>query len=850
MVSPVIREVRSYSSPDVAWGKLDAEKHHPLVHHCADVAAAFQALISQPVLAQRIEKAAGRTLDDVQASRLAAIVFLHDLGKVSPGFQAKGWPPGLWDRPTNGHLAEGWELLHLAQQKADHPLRDLLQSILQWGEGASALLAAAFAHHGRPVAWTGAASLARWPVLDHYDWRVESARIASALKAGFPVAFQPGGNPLPDRPVFQHLVAGLAALADWIGSDTRFFCYEPELRDDYVDLARERAVRAMRAIGLDVSRFADMPLPDFKTLTGFDAPNASQQTVNEVPLDARQVILEAETGSGKTEAALLHFSRLFASGKVAGLYFAVPTRAAARQLHRRIAGAMKRAFGSDGPASVLAIPGMLRADEQDGQKLPGWNVLWGDGRRQEHRFWAAEHATRFLAAPVAVGTVDQAMLGGLQVKHGHLRGSALSRSLLVVDEAHASDVYMTAILRPLLDAHLEAGGYSLLMSATLGSHVRAAWAGQTAPSYNAAVYTPYPAVWVGGEANPRAVQRTTLNKAVSMRAEATMDARRAAGIIVGAAKSGARVLVIRNTVKAAVDTWRAVQESGGEAPILHHSRYAAEDRVLLDKAAEAALHRAPEKRSGVRVVIGTQTLEQSLDIDADFLVTDLCPVDVLLQRIGRLHRHAGHRPEAFRTPACHVLMPEGGLDRLAQPAFENGLGAWIEGRSGSLAGIYTDLAVLELTARLVGEEPVWRIPAMNRQLVEAAIHPSRVEALMAGKGDKWRRYQQQHSGVQAARRMLADLRILDRTTPFGPDLRFPGSDERVMTRLGEEGPLILLNPAPAGPFGKPISRIALPAHWAIGLKDWDDPEIRVIQGGIELTLGGTTFRYTREGLTR
>ena len=122
---------------------------------------------------------------------------------------------------------------------------------------------------------------------------------------------------------------------------------------------------------------------------------------------------------------------------------------------------------------------------------------------------------------------------------------------------------------------------------------------------------------------------------------------------------------------------------------------------------------------GGMVVVGTQTLEQSLDIDADLLITDLCPVDVLLQRIGRLHRHIrDDRPDGYRDPMCVVLMPEaedltlflrGGPDR-------NGLGPH--------GYVYEDLRVLESTRRLVRDSPTWEIPKMNRELVEAG-HSSR-----------------------------------------------------------------------------------------------------------------------------
>src|SRR6185437_8149161 len=194
----------------------------------------------------------------------------------------------------------------------------------------------------------------------------------------------------------------------------------------------------------------------------------------------------------------------------------------------------------------------------------------------------------------------------------------------------------------------------------------------------------------------------------------------------------------------AVATWAEVCKAGeddlllqvGGGPALHHSRFAPEDRALLDQAVEQAL--SPDRAqmpSGGVIVIGTQTLEQSLDIDADLLITDLCPVDVLLQRIGRLHRHDLARPHGFEAPRCIVLTPQMGLEPLLKPAFENGLGKFRDG-----GGVYRDLSVLELTRRLVEARTQWTIPAMNRWLVESATHPEKIEALHAELGAAWAHY--------------------------------------------------------------------------------------------------------------
>ena len=842
-----------------AWGKWDGEKTHPLAHHCMDVAAVFARMIELPVVRDRLDKAAGAPLSDVQRHRLSALVFLHDIGKLHPGFQAKGWPKGAWSGPVRGHLKEGCAFLTLAWKWPEHPFNGAMRRMMTWGEAVAPLLAAAVAHHGRPVSPPTDPTLRDWDARSspHYDWRAEARRMDDALARWFPEAFEGSADPLPNEARFHHLVAGLAALADWIGSDRRrFFEYAAPFDPAYDIIARRRAARALEAIGLDTRAFSGRPAPDFAALTGFHAPNPAQAVAGAVEPDSRLVILEAETGSGKTEAALWRFVQLFADGRVSGLYFAVPTRAAARQLHGRVAAAMRRAFGEDAPEPVLAVPGMLRAGEFDGHRLPGWEVRWDDDQDTAPQRWAAEHATRFLVATVAVGTVDQAMLAGLKVKHAHLRGSALGRSLLVIDEVHASDAYMTEVVKRLMEGHLAVGGYAMLMSATLGARARVRWTGEPMPDLATARAAPYPAVWVREEPEPRAPAGARSGKTVHAEAVPTMDPAEAAARAVLAAKRGARVLVIRNTVTEAVATWRAVHEAGAQAllmrvegyPALHHGRFAAEDRLLLDQAVEAVLKPDPNREPQGCIVVGTQTLEQSLDIDADLLVTDLCPMDVLLQRIGRLHRHdIRRRPDGFETARVAVLVPKDGLDPLAKPAFKNGLGAWETGEG--IHGIYRDLAGLELTWRALVDQPEWRIPQMNRALVEGATHPERIAAVIEGKGEDWKRYESKVGGAALAAGMVADLNALDREKRF-EDTIFPSSDERIVTRLGEEGIVLTFDPPQVGPFGRQIGRIALPARCSRGIGKDEPVKASAESEGLVLSVGRRRFRYSREGLHR
>jgi len=673
----------------------------------------------------------------------------------------------------------------------------------------------------------------------NYDWFAEELRLGQAMLTWFPDL---ADLRLPEpKPRLVHFFCGMLTLADWIGSDRRAFPFEKVFRLDYWERAQGRARKRLKDIGLAQDGLHLSGPADWSLISFHPTPRPAQQAVQDLPTDEKLVLLEAETGAGKTEAALWRFVRLVEAGEVDALYFAVPTRAAARQLHRRVNAALARMF-DPAPEAVLAIPGQVASGEAQGKRLPDFSMLWDDAQARPAR-WAAEHAARFLAAQIVVGTVDQVALSGLQVKYAHLRGSSLSRALLVIDEVHASDPYMTEVQTSVTCDHLALGGHVMLMSATLGAAARRRWRSEPQHSETHDAALPYPAVWTGSGMTPIAPDPDG-GKTVRMAARQGWSGADAANLAIAAARQGARVLVIRNTVQRAQETWAEVLGAAPDLlltvaaqPSLHHSRFAAEDRALLDQAVEAALGKDSPMR-GV-IVIGTQTLEQSLDICADLLITDLCPIDVLLQRLGRLHRHSRPRPAGFEVAQATALMPEGGLEPLMQRA-ENGLGALAGGPS--LSGIYVDIPGLEATRLEIGDGRDWQIPAMNRALVEAATHPEALDRIAAARG--WQAWRQRVTGKALAEMRAADLVLLDRAAPL-PE-KFP-DDEKIRTRLGEEGVVLELPPGTLGVFGTPVSRIALPAHWSRGLIG-DEPVSVEAGPPIRMTVSDRAFLYGPEGL--
>ena len=866
------------------------ERIHLLEHHLADVGACFESLLAQPIIRQRLAYSGGLdTLDDATAARLSLFAALHDIGKVNVGFQTRIWrdadfPSG---RRRPGHAGHYHELAPVLRDEDSATAEWFFGNLGWWwdaveswddcgGETVCALFIAALSHHGQPLQLEGRlnSNSSLWSRIGGLVPAEGVRRIGELARRWFPAAWEPGGGPLPPAPEFQHHFLGLCTLADWIGSNEEWFPFCGESRDDYMEQAQEQARRALEKVGLDLAeqrgQFVGAPGFDGLFLHIDGGPNAIQQAAADTLLGERLVIIESETGSGKTEAALWRFAKMYEAGLVDGLYFALPTRAAATQLHARVARFVERLFPTGNPPeTVLAVPGYLKSGNVAGHHLQNYEVWWDDHPDAAARFrrWAAESSKRYLAAQIAVGTVDQAMLAALKVKHAHMRAACLSRNLLVVDEVHASDPYMRRILKALLDAHRSAGGYALLMSATLGSAARRQWLSverlnpNDAPPLDEAVNSPYPSVSVraaGGESIAAAGENNQ-EKTVNISAEPLIhDFDRVAELALLSARAGAKTLVVRNTVSHAIRTQEALEQAAGDnrgrlfsasgITTLHHSRFAGDDRRALDSEVETRLGRG--RAPGGLVVVGTQTLEQSLDIDADLLITDLCPVDVLLQRIGRLHRHRRtDRPGGYEAPACVVLTPD---SEDLSPLLEGGPNRTGLGPHGY---VYQDLRILEATRRLIRDHPEWRIPAMNRELVENATHPDALEAIVEEMGDAWRVHSNSVTGGQLAEGLTAANAVIRRDKSFFTDNRevlFGSDEERIRTRLGDEGIEVEFDPQPLSPFDarRPIERLTIPDHLLRGATAEGPVTPTPIEGGFTFNIGDRAFRYDRLGLRR
>jgi CRISPR-associated endonuclease/helicase Cas3 len=749
-------------------------------------------LMASPVLCRRLAAAFATDLTERHLDRLAILAGIHDLGKALKGFQDKLEGTLLTSR---GHVAEA---LAAVAHSADLKSAVRLPLLSEWFERVADAVYVSICHHGEPVAddriRPHLAVLEQLLARTRYghDPITEIGKLSDFLIAQFPNATEPAPK-LHFTPAAQHLFAGILMASDWMASG---FAFTPGNVD-------QLATDVLRRTGW-TDWHSGAPADDL--LEGRD-PRPAQVGALALPLDERFAVIEAPTGTGKTEAALIWAARLVEAGEVDGLYFAVPTRSAASELHARIGRLMSAHHPALKGKIVRALPGMLDTDNS----VPDYPA----------ETWALAAPKRTFAAPIAVGTIDQALLSILRSRHAWMRAAFLSRHLIVVDEVHASDPYMAALTRGLIERHLSLGGRALAMSATLGETALAILMNRERTSIDEAIAAPYPAIRRRGchHELPQAPGRT-IDVVVEPFEQAASRAR-------AAAMGGQSVLWIRSTVSDAVADFLSF-EARSMTSLLHHSRYAVEDRTWLDQQL-LSIFGLNGKRGSI-IAVTTQTAEQSLDIDADLLITDACPADVLLQRLGRLHRHrAGTRPTA-------VVIDPGTLDRYLLPKGK------VLGHLGQgWPWVYDNLLSVRATLDWLHSGRSISIPDDCRSLVERATHADYLREMAASLGGSWTDLWRNLFDEATIKAQLAEANLIDWSRPYREAL----VNEWLPTRLGE-GTVTVAVKNLLSPFtGEGIKALPIPGRWLRGTVLPDEP-ISAIEG--RLRIGFRDYSYDRLGI--
>ena len=855
------------------WGKADEKypsepKWHPLVYHSLDVAAVAAAWWdASPVLRKILRYAC--TLEGVDEHQLRALVLffvsLHDIGKFDVRFQYKApdrleecWPEldfddvdfsdsKGYDHGVKGYLLAHKEYLEWFGKNCD------FRALKPW-------FLAVTGHHGELPDISARSSL--YPAAEDYviEHDRESRRqFVDTMTKLFlePVRIVPTSLPIIDKPAFTLLLAGFCSVTDWIGSnvDKEAFPYHKPTLDFaqyyYTQLEHIQTGQLLTKFGVIRS---SLPYAGVQSLLKQkQAPRGVQVLIDTLPVTPSLTLIEAPTGTGKTEAALAYAWQLIDAGFAESIVFALPTQATANAMLKRVEEFAERLFGEDSANVVLAHG--KRDFNHEFQKLVNAGrratVQGKNDASVQCSEWLTQSRKRVFLGQIGVCTVDQVLLSVLPVKHKFVRGYGLNKSVLIVDEVHAYDSYMHGLLTEVVRRQRDTGGSVILLSATLPPLLRKniveTWGGDgvaedTYPLITQVTTAGALPLGLPEEYLPtiKEVQVECLSFSNAMPDEALLSR------IVKAAESGCRVAIIANLVNDAQKIARFLRDplrNPSLIPVdIFHARYRFLDRqekesLVLD---EYGLDAKP----GVgRILVATQVIEQSLDLDFDWMVTQICPVDLFFQRLGRLHRHMRQRPSCFDVPNCTVMTVE---------KFAYGLHK----------EIYGNTRVLWRTEQLLRNcaDNLIKFPKAYREWIDSAYAGSNWDEPDNVAGEYYAYSQCQLNKAAEAQRLTTMTMT-----------QFRDEDERItsLTRDGEMS-LTVVPLLAGGKFLdgiKPkvndekgyaeainINSIPVPASWGKYLHDCrKDDDGRFIMDFVSSgdstwvsMVGGTRFRYTKD----
>ncbi len=747
-----MNEQNTYFNYWAKCSRTNRRDFHLFPFHSLDVAAVGCFLLDPASPRTKyLAKQSGLSIEFIRYL-FVLLLMIHDLGKLSKRFQAlvpeifavlfpgRKFPGEYITRhDTMGHVL--WRKKVFQQLTEKNPnLAEILDLLAE----------SSFGHHGMPpeVAKCGGhTAFVLEEFFDSQDVQAALGFVSDCLEILGPTPSVPENwrRLIPGLKTLSWQFAGLTVLCDWLGSSVEYFPYSSSflpITEYWHAFALPQARRVVHEGFGHSSR--PSPYENIHSLFPFiEQPTPLQKWAHETSLASgpKLFILEDVTGAGKTEAALILAHRLMAQGDAEGLYFGLPTMATANSIYQRLRVAYRRLFEPNSIPSLVLAHGArhLSKDFSDSVRpIPGaptQDQIYGQEESASSfcREWLADSSKKSLLAEVGVGTLDQALLSVLPARHQSLRLLGLYRKLLVVDEIYAYDPYMARLLEGLLKEHARQGGSAILLSATLPLGRKA----QFITSFRSGLQSANAREMQAGsasEAFPVASQAAACSSsatALSSRSEVSRTVlikfvnhyENVIGVIQSKARQGHCVCWIRNTVRDAVKTYHdLIQQGVSPSRIdLFHSRFAMIDRIRIEEKVLRQFGKlaGPSEREG-RIIVATQVVEQSLDLDFDEMFSDLAPIDLLVQRAGRLQRHIRSHDGVYmkgkgvkdgRKPAVlHIFAPE---------FQEHPKKGWLAQDFRGTALVYPHIGQLWLTYRALNQLGQWTMPDDARHLIEA-----------------------------------------------------------------------------------------------------------------------------------
>lgn len=652
------------------WAKTSEESvnWHPLIWHMIDSGTVAK-IFWRKYLSVSFKWSFCQlfSLEDQEACNLLSFwVSLHDIGKAGPAFQKKsadrlnflkdaGYPfPTSLSKEQGYHgLASTWILRdYFLQAYPQHP---------RFGNALAIVLGG---HHGEfPSNSDILDSTYKTDHLGNVIWQ----NLRDKLIEYCSLAFSPPKviNFPNDRKEFNPIltiIAGITTTSDWIASNTNYFSYHPEggsLRA-YAEIAEQRALFSLEDLGwggwsppIKPASFSDL-FPDFN-------PNNLQKTIIENISDLNPpflLIIEAQTGSGKTEAALYVADHEIQSQKKAGFYIAMPTQATSNQMFERTVNFLQQRYPKSTVNVHLVHGSALLNDFVKKIRFSGVNQDGNSLANIVSEEWFLPRK-KTLLAPFGVGTVDQTFLSVMRSKHFFLRLFGLSNKVVIFDEVHAYDVYMVEIFKRLLSWLRAVNTSVIILSATLPRNSRMELIEAFGGDPSCAEDCEFPRLTRVDADKTNVIQAGTPdNRRIDLNWIDDIVIEKTLQEYCGA---GGNVAIICNRVARVQELFERLQLAFPNVLItVFHSRFPYCWRKEIEDKVINLYGKDTHNRPKFSIVIATQVIEQSLDLDFDLIISDLAPVDLLIQRIGRLHRHTetnALRPARLIRPKIFLVNP-------------------------------------------------------------------------------------------------------------------------------------------------------------------------------------------------
>ena len=623
---------------------------------------------------------------------------IHDVGKISPDFQRMiytSWLGSVKDFPqlqnANENRAKRKDVsfhgkISQVSVKSVFPKQDNLAKI----EGM---------HHGfKP---NDSPDKENSDIYGGESWTVLRHKLIDDLKRDFPYS---ESNDLSEWNQ-ACVIGGFITVADWIASGGYFgnlLQNHSFSKDDLKKKAYE-AVHNAGFIPLSIKQGLQ-----FEDIFGF-SPRKIQSDLFESVSSPGVYVLEAPMGLGKTEAALYAAYKMLEKGLASGIYFALPTQLTSNKIYERVESFLKKIVGEESSYCLKLLHSSAWLEEDSFGEDAKVGKSWFDSKK------------RGILAPFAVGTIDQALMAAMNVKHSMVRTFGLAGKVVILDEVHSYDSYTGTIMNALVDELKHIGCTVIILSATLTSSQKKKILDLP---FEQVLNDSYPLI--SSQTDKVFTEISSLgesNRKVSI--QISKDDKKAFDVALEKAENGEQVLWIENTVAEAQDAYKKLAAKSVEMDLecgLIHSRFIKKQRSEIEnKWVSLYGKNGYSKRSACgRILVGTQVLEQSIDIDADYLITRICPMDMLLQRIGRLWRHRENDKIRPSTAKCETLV----LSPVIEDAIKSDA---VFGVTGVVYSPY----VLSRTLEVLKSVEAINLPDDIRRLLESVYQERQEDGILA-----------------------------------------------------------------------------------------------------------------------